>query len=289
MSHRADKIDGLILQDSDPTEIPTIVAVRGIARGVGTTSLAANLALKLANLDNRVLMLDLSLWNCDLTRAFGYSPEPALIELAKQLEAGSNLSIESVNPWIKPCRPNLDLLPGAEHWLESFALQAENGWNFIQNLLVAAQTRWGLVVADLGSHTSTGEQRDNTFLPWCAVHAAILRASSVIVGVCDSIDYLKLWQHSIGSDLKLKAKTIYVVNQHRSNLPLGLDRFQLEPGMRAQSRFIPPLHEGLAEDPGGLFFIERVSTSGESRQALHELEGIVDRVSRHNSAREELR
>lgn len=162
------------------------------------------------------------------------------------------------------------------------ALRAENGWNFIDALLVRVTECWDLVVADLGSHNSASARRDNAFLPWCALHAYILHTCSMSIGICDSIEYLKLWQEQSGEGLR--NKTIYVVNRHRADLPLGLERYQLNSRMRPQSHFLPPVKDGLCADQDGCFFVERVSIesdqSSEERRTLHEFQGIVEQVGR---------
>lgn len=274
----------MIFQIHNPQDLPKTIAVRGISRQVGTTSIAANLALMLSQRGESALLLDLCLWNCDLTRLFGHAPARALVDLAQELDLDEALSMDLIDGYIKSCRSNLDLLPGTEHWLESSLLQAENGWNFIHSFLIRAVERWSIVIADLGSHVPSTEPRDNTFLPSCAVHASILQAVTSIVGVCDSIEYLKLWQEHANQDLDFYGKTIYVINQHRSDLPFGLDRYKVNPRMRSQSHFIPALKGGLVADDDGLFFVERIphagDVSGEEKKALREFQDLAAQVNR---------
>ncbi len=272
----------LAFQVHDSDRLPQTIAVRGIARHVGTTSIAANLALMFGRQASKTLVLDLSLWNSGLTQAFAGTPEPALIRLAEKFGTGMGLSVDFLETYARSYSPNLDVLPGAEHWLEAPALHGENGWNFIQTLLVRASERWNTVVADLGSNTNIGEPRDTAFHPACAVHASVLYASSTIVGISDSIEYLRHWQDHTNEDAYFRNKTIYVVNQHRPDLPFGLDRYKLDPTMRIQCGFIPALTNGLLGRGGAAFFVERASnsehTSGPERQALGEFENIVLRV-----------
>lgn len=250
----------MIFQVHSPNEIPKVIAVRGITRHVGTTSIAANLALTLAQRGAKTFLLDLNLSNCALTHSFGIEPTSALIDLARQLDNGEALSIASVESHIKSCRPNLDLLPGTLHWIKLDSLRGENGWNFVHELFVRAYERWENVVVDLGSHISDESQRETTFLIPTAVHASVLQASTLIVGVCDSIEYLYSWQALPNQDTNFQDRTIYVVNGHRSDLPFGLDKFKLDQNMRAQSYLIPALDDGLLPNRDGLFFVERACT-----------------------------
>lgn len=230
----------------------------------------------------KTLMMDTSLWNSDLTRSFAHTPEPILISLGEEAESVGGLPTDSVAAAARSCRPNLDLLPGMEHWLESPALRGENGWNLIHSLLAQAAGRWGIVVADLGSHIERGGAGDNTFLLSTAVHASILQAASTIIGICDSIEYLKLWQDTGNTDPALYAKTLFVVNRYRADLPFGLDRFKVDRGIRAQGYLIPALKGGLLPESGRSFFVERVfesgNVSGEESKAAHEFEDIAGRV-----------
>lgn len=257
--------------------------MRGINRHVGTTFIAANLALTLAQRGAKTLLLDLNLWNCDLTRSFGFEPTSALIDLARQLDDGEILSIDSVESHVKSCRPNLDLLPGTLDWIKADSLRGENGWNFVHELFVRAYERWENVIVDLGSHVSDECQRDTTFLIPTAVHAAVLQASTLIVGVCDSIEYLYSWQALTNQDTNFQDRTIYVVNPHRSDLPFGLDRFKLNQNIRAQSYLIPTLDDGLLPNRDGLFFVERASTidkpSREEKIALRAIQDIANCAS----------
>ncbi len=273
----------MIFQVHSPSEIPNVIAVRGINRHVGTTSIVANLALTLAQRGAKTLLLDLNLWNCDLARSFGFEPTSALIDLARRLDDGEILSSESVESHIKSCRPNLDLLPGTLHWIKSDSLRGENGWSFIHEVFVRAYERWENVLVDLGSHVSDESRRETTFLIPTAVHASILQASTFIVGVCDSIEYLYSWQASPNQDTNFQDKTIYVVNGHRSDLPFGLDKFKLDQNMRAQSYLIPTLDDGLLPNRDGLFFVERASNidkpSRGEKIALRAIQDIANCVS----------
>lgn len=282
--------DSLIFQIPNSQEIPTTIAVRGIRRQVGTTSIVANLALAAAQNGEKVLLLDLCLRNCDLTRAFGHEPSPALIDLATELDARDTLSLDSVDRYVKSSRPNLDLLPGAQDWLNSPSLRGENGWNIIHALLVCAMDRWNNVIVDLGSHVPRDKSGDNTFLVSSAAHASLLQASSLIVGVCDSIEQLKLWQEQPYQDSSLQDKTTYIVNQHRADLPFGLDQYKLDASMRARSHFILPVKGGLLADDNRSFFMDRVlqseALSAEERKTLREFQDLAARVNRQISYQE---
>jgi len=270
----------LIFPVHPPNQVPKVIAVRGITRHVGTTSLAANLALLLARRNEKVLLLDLSLWNCDLTRAFGYSPASALYTLAQQFYDHESLPLEAIETSVQRCRQNLDLLPVGEHWLEMAALRAENGWNFVMTLLATAKARWNFIVADLGSYQENSiERTDYIFRTANAVHAAMLFASQGIINVCDSIVYLKLWQEQASQDFSVHAKTRYIVNQYRADKPFGLEKYAVDEKMRSSSHFVPRLKSGLYPIEEGLFFVERSvaskSFSREERTSLRELEGIT--------------
>lgn len=280
----------MIFQVHSSHAVPNVIAVRGIARQVGTTSIAANLALTLARRDIKTLLLDLSLWNCGLTRSLGFEPSSALIDLARELDDNNELSMDSIDEYIRSCRPNLDLLPGAPQWLESLALRGENGWNFVHNFFLRANERWDLVIVDLGSHSPGDAQRDPTFLIASALHASVLQASSFIVGVCDSIEYLKLWQAQPNQDSSFQNKTIYVVNHHRSTLPFGLDRYKVDENSRAKCYFFPSLQNGVLQNQHGLFFMDRMpqaeSLTSEERQALRTFHDIAARVNHQIVSRE---
>lgn len=280
----------LIFQVHSPSEIPNVIAVRGINRHVGTTFITANLALTLAQRGAQTLLLDLNLWNCDLTRSFGFEPTSALIDLAQEMDAGNVLSIDSIARYTKSCRPTLDLLPGTLRWLETPTLRGENGWNLIHNFFVRAPERWNTVIVDLGSHAPSAAQRDITFLISSAVHASVLQAASFLIGVCDSTAYFKIWQAAPTQDSHFRDRSIYVVNKHSSTLPLGLDRYMVDAKTRAQSFFIPSLQENMLADERGLLFAERNSQSdslsGEQRQARRAFQDIAARVNRPSTSQE---
>lgn len=280
----------LIFQVHSPSEIPNVIAVRGIAQKVGATSIAANLALSFAQRGIKTLLLDLNLWNCDLTRSFGFEPTTALIDLARKMDDDDVLSMSSIDRHIKSCRPNLDLLPGASQWLESPPLRGENGWNLIHNFFVRAHERWNTVIVDLGAHAPSDAQRDITFFISSAVHASVLQASSFIIGVCDSIEYFKIWQAAPSQDSNFRDKSIYIVNKHSSTLPLGLDRYMIDAKMRTRSFFVPSLQESLLADERGLFFVDRTtqsdSLSSELRQACRAFQDIAARVYRQIRSQE---
>ncbi len=281
----------MIFQVHSSNAIPNVIAVRGIARKVGATSIAANLALSFAQRGIKTLLLDLNLWNCDLTRSFGFEPSSALIDLAREMDLKNELSMGSIDGHIESCRPNLDLLPGASPWLEVPALRGENGWNLIHNFFDRAHERWNTVIVDLGSHALSDAQRDTTFLISSAIHASVLQASSFIVGVCDSIEYFKIWQGAPSQDSNFRDTSIYIVNKHFSNLPFGLDRYRVDANLRAQCYFVPSLQENMLADESGLFFVERISESdslsSEKRQALRALQDIAGRVNRRIRSQEE--
>lgn len=274
----------MIFQTHALAEIPNIVAVRGIARQVGTTSLAVNLGLALAQRDEKTLLLDLSLWNCDLTQLFGYEPTPIFIALAQEFDDHNELRIDSIRESAKSCRQNLDLLPGTPRWIEAPELQSENGWNFIHALFVHAKELWQHIIVDLGSHLPHNAQRDNTFLPACAVHASILQASSVIVNVFDSIESLRIWQTLPNHESSVQAQALSVVNQHHGVLPFGLDRLKLESNLRISSYLIPFLKDGLVPQQGELFFVERAAElakpSRDTKVAARTIQEIAACVSR---------
>lgn len=280
----------MIFQVHSSNAIPNVIAVRGIARKVGATSIAANLALSFAQRGIKTLLLDLNLWNCDLTRSFGFEPSSALIDLARGIDDNNELSMDSIDRSIKSCRPNLDLLPGAPQWLESPAFRGENGWNLIHTLFVRAHERWNTVIVDLGSHAPSDAQRDITFLISSAVHASVLQASSFSMGVCDLIEYFKIWQAAPSQDSHFRDRSIYILNKHRSTLPLGLDRYMVDAKMRTQCFFVPSLQENLLSDERGLFFVERTtqsdSLSSEQRQALRAFQNIAARVHRQIRSQE---
>lgn len=278
----------MIFQVHSPSEIPNVIAVRGVKPHIGTTFVVANLASTLAQRGANTLLLDLSLWNCDLTRSFGFEPTTALIDLAQEMDASNVLSMGSIERCAKSCIPNLDLLPGASHWLESPVLRGENGWNFVHNFFVRARERWNAVIVDLGSHAPSDAQRDITFLITSAVHASILQASSFVLGVCDSIEYLQVWQTLPNQDSNLRDKTIYVLNHHRSNLPFGLERYKVDANTRTQCFFVPTLQEKSLDDEHGLLFMDRMQQSESStlqeRQALRAFDDIAARVNRQTPA-----
>lgn len=281
----------MIFEIHNSQKIPRTVAVRGIARQVGTTSITANLAAALAARGEKILLLDFCLWNADLTRAFGHSPAVALIDLAQELAKGDTLSMDSIDRYIQSCRPNLDLLPATPQWLESSILRGENGWNFIHALFVCAMDRWNTILVDLGSHVPGDKALDSTFLAMSAIHASILQASSLVIGVCDSIAYLKLWQAQPNFDSPFRDKTIYVVNHHRSDLPFGLDRYKVHASMRAQSHLVPSVRGGLFADEHGLFFMDRARQAEDlslgERKTMREFQDLAARVSHPILHREE--
>ncbi len=272
-----------LLKVHELNQIPKITTVRGIARHVGTTSVVANLALLLAERGAKVLALDLSLWNSDLTLSLGHTPDLALVDLADSFDASGHLSLNSIASRTRTCKLNLDLLPGSQLWLASPSLRAENGWNFIKTLLISAREHWDTIVADLGAHSSSTNTRENIFFAQCAIHAALLQTAHSIVGVCDSIEYPRLWQELNGNTTTLK-QTIFVVNHHHKEFPLGLDQFKLDKVMRAQSYFIPPVKRGLIAKRDQLFFVERftkvMQASSNERQALQAIQNLAERVHR---------
>lgn len=264
--------------------LPKTLVVHGITPQVGTTSIAANVALLLAARGEQVLLLDMSLWNCDLTQSFGHTTAPTFLQLAEQFTETGTLASDALNASVHPCRPNLDLLSGVPHWIESPALRAENGWNFVSALLVQANAHWDFVVADLGSSSQEQVERAYTFAPVCATHAALLESAHAIVAVCDSIEYLKQWQVMADKSASMRAETLYIVNRHRRDLPFGLDRYRLNETMRTHSYLIPTLHSGLLPAADGLFFVERAAGSdkpmGEENTARHALQELANRALR---------
>ncbi len=284
MTQESTEPDTSILRSHDFNKISNVTTVRGIARHVGTTSVAANLALLLAERGARVLLLDLSLWNCDLTLSFGYTPEPAILDLADSFYRSGNLSLDLISSRTRTCKQNVEMLSGFERWLGSPALRAENGWNFIQTLLISAKERWDTVVADMGTHSSSTNTRENIFLTQCAVHAALLQTAQSIVEVCDSIEYLQLWQKQVVQSSPLRGRMIYVVNQHHQEFPLGLDQFKVNKLMRTQSYFVPSLNMGLMANGEQLFFVERFPTTAQAtraeRNALRALQNIATQIHR---------
>lgn len=274
-----------LLVTPEAQDIPEVIVVRGIARNVGSTSIAANLGLLLSRRQERVLLLDLSLWNRDLTRVFGHSPNSDFGSLAQQFYEKDNLPFETLQTCVRFCRQNLDLLPGGEHWLETVALRAENGWNFIWTLLAVAKGYWNFIIADVGSDTQNQVERTNyNFTTSCGVHAAMLYASKSVASVCDSIDYLKLWQDQGARASYLQSKEQFIVNQYRRDLIFGFDMYAVEAKLRSQSHSIPLLKTGLLANSDGLFLVERGTVSGdlsrEERNALWKLDRIADRFCR---------
>lgn len=273
-----------ILDVHDLNQLAKTTIVRGITRQVGTTSLVTNLALVLAERGVKVLLLDLCLWNCDLTLSFGHTSDSAIVDLANTFDMSGNLSLDLIASRTRFCKSNLDLLPGFEHWLASPTLRAENGWNFTMALLVSSKERWDIVIADLGTHSSSTNSLESTFQTSCAVHAALLQTAHSIVNVCDSMDYLRLWQETDGKSATNQEQMIYVVNRHERELPLGLDQFKLGKVMRAQSFFIPLLEDGLLGNANQLLFVERFPSSTHAtraeRQTLQAIHTIASRVHR---------
>lgn len=273
-----------ILQVHDLNQISKTATVRGIARQVGTTSIAVNLALVLAERGANVLLLDLCLWNCDLTLSLGHIPSSVLVDLADSFYTSGNLSYNLIASHTRKCRLNLDLLTGYEHWLASPALRAENGWNFIKALLVCAKEGWDIVIADLGAQGSSTDSRENIFSTTCAVHAAILQGAFSIVAVCDSTEYVKLWQEQDGQSPTFRNRTLYVVNRQPRELLFGLEQFELDQRIRKKTLFIPPLNDGMMANGDQLFFVERFPNPAQAnsaeQKALQAIENIAVRVQR---------
>lgn len=253
--------------------------MRGIARGVGSTSLAASLAFACAMREEHTLILDLSLWNCDLTKSFDCEPGSGWNELAREFDNRNALSLDLVQRFLKTRRPNLDLLPGTRHWLELSSLRGENGWNFIQSLFLCAKQHWHKVVVDLGSHLPNDNQRDVTFLVPCAVHASVLQASRHLVNVFDAIEYLQAWRAAPNRDTSLQAKMVNVVNKYHANLPFGLDKLRLNQDEQIQTYLVPFLKDGLLPKHDGLFFMERSATVAKPTGAERTATRVIQEVA----------
>lgn len=284
MAQKSTAHETTILQVHDLNQITKTATVRGIARHVGTTSIAVNLALDLAERGANVLLLDLCLWNCGLTLSFGHTPSSVLVDLADSFYTSGNLSFNLIASHIRKCRTNVDLLTGFEHWLASPALRAENGWNFIKALLVCANEGWDIVLADLGAQGSSTDSGEDIFSTTCAVHAAILQQAFSIVAVCDSTEHVKLWQEQDGQSPTFRDRTLYVVNKQPRELPFGLEQFELDQGTRKKTFFIPSLKDGMMANRDQLFFVERFPNPAQARsaeqKALRAIENIAVRVHR---------
>ena len=171
----------LLIPTLDKQAIPRVIAVRGLGRGDGATSIASNLALLLAMQEQRVLLLDLCLWNNDLTTTFGFPTGSSPQELATEFIETGNLAPESLRSHLQRCRSSVDLmlLPGMEHWLRIHGLRETVGWDFIHALLLRAKADQicQSIIVDLGSHNPHPapdqarhyELKDYVFFPACAV------------------------------------------------------------------------------------------------------------------------
>ncbi len=262
----------------DKQTIPPTIAVRGLGRGVGTTTITANLALMLARAGRKTLALDLCLWNCGLTALFGTPPDSSLQELGKLSESG-DLDQDSLRSRLRACRPFLDVLPGMTGWLTNCELQESNSWDFISQLLLNAKQDYQWVIADLGSHDSyrapelhkSDKTENYVFFQACAAHLAILDSATWVVNVFGSRVSFEIWANVRP---ETSPRDLYVVNQ--SNPPGLFDPLNVSDSILGSTVYVPTFETSKPVDP---LIVDAKPSTGQ-RRALGELKKLIAKMSR---------
>jgi hypothetical protein len=172
-----------------------VVVVRSITRASGATFIAENIAYQIASQQKRVLLIDLNLWNCDLTNRFGIKPNDSLSFLASQFFNGKNIGFNEISKRIQSVHSKLkiSLLPGKENWISCQYLQGADVWVFVESLFTTLSPEFDLIIIDIGSHEKESSQEAKEFLPGSTIHQAVTKTTKKVINVFGLMDHFENW------------------------------------------------------------------------------------------------
>lgn len=219
-----------------------IIAVRGLSRGCGTTSIAAHLAAEFGrSIGQKILLFDLSLWNTDLTAIGGLVPGQSLVEFGRAVLDQNPMAPDILWNQITRYHPELpiDILPGTRDWLECSLLRETNGQVVIREALKLVAPSYDYVVVDLGANSQKPPSYSLSLLPACATHQTVVNVSNTIINVFTTpadFDFGAM----VGDPQDFSVRQFFVINRsNKLDRVLALTSNQLGPGARERTVFIP--------------------------------------------------
>ncbi|RME57240.1 hypothetical protein D6779_09055 [Candidatus Parcubacteria bacterium] len=192
------------------------IVVRGSARRSGATFTASNLAYRLAQSNKRVLLMDFTIWNNDLSARFGAISNRGLPELARQHRLSGTLETDTVQSLTIPAHSTceLRLLSNAKDWIVFPEFQGAVGWDFVHAILESILSEYDWIVIDIGAHQAQDDIQDwNKFSPACTIHLGLLNIAHKIINVFPPYGAVRSWIYSGFIPKSITPKEIFVINK----------------------------------------------------------------------------